>query len=289
MTTSNGRRQGRVRLVTGVVTMAVMVTAVTVGSYLLAVVLGALGCIAILEYASMVRLRGVHLHRGAMVAATLLLLVSSFPTGHDLRLASPLPLPTLAEAWIGVLLVVFILAVRRPHEKAVAEVGAQLLGLAWIPTMLGTAFVLREMPDAQVGLGALMHAGLAIVAADVGAYYAGKRFGSTPLAPILSPDKTVEGAVGGLVLAGFVVTGATLLPLASLATALPTVYALPFALLVAGASQLGDLFESLVKRWAGVKDAGLFLPGQGGVLDRIDSHLLGIPVAFLVMSSVHGL
>lgn len=288
MTTSKGPRNEGVRLATGIVTMVVMVTAVAVGSYLLLVVLGILGCIAILEYGSMVRLRGIQLHRGAMVAATLLLLVASLPASHDLRAVLPLPLPHLPTAWTAVLLVTFMLSVRRPHDKAVSEVGTQLLGLAWIPTMLGTAFLLRELPDPTVGLGALMHAGFAIVAADVGAYYAGKRFGSTPLAPVLSPDKTVEGAIGGLVLAGFVVTGASLVPLASLSTALPTVFALPFALLVAGASQLGDLFESLVKRWVGVKDAGLFLPGQGGVLDRIDSHLLGIPVAYLILASLHG-
>lgn len=117
---------------------------------------------------------------------------------------------------------------------------------------------------------------LAIVwAADSGAYFAGRTFGRLKLAPRVSPNKTIEGLVGG-VLAGVAVG----IAFATFAGAQPA--QLPAVALVAFAAVLfsvvGDLFESLLKRHAGVKDSGNLIPGHGGVLDRVDGVLAALPV-----------
>ena len=116
--------------------------------------------------------------------------------------------------------------------------------------------------------------------ADVGAYFSGKRFGRNKLAPAISPGKTIEGALGGLLMV-LVVT----LMLHQFYPILSILWVLPMTLLVAMFSIFGDLYESRLKRVGGVKDSGSILPGHGGVLDRIDGVLVGLPVfIFLVLN-----
>jgi phosphatidate cytidylyltransferase len=112
-------------------------------------------------------------------------------------------------------------------------------------------------------------------AGDTAAYYAGSYLGRRPFAPKVSPKKTVEGAVGGLVGAVGVAAAAKAIFLADLSWP----GSLVFFLLAASAGQLGDLFESVMKRTAGIKDSGELLPGHGGLLDRIDALLFVGPVA----------
>ena len=114
---------------------------------------------------------------------------------------------------------------------------------------------------------------LVIVASDVGAYFFGRYLGKTKLSPKISPGKTWEGLGGGLTAAGIV--GFALGIVIGETWAMGGVL---IALLAAVAGVIGDLVESIVKRRAGVKDSGKILPGHGGVLDRLDSHLFGLPV-----------
>jgi len=107
---------------------------------------------------------------------------------------------------------------------------------------------------------------------DMGAYFVGRRFGRHKLAPTISPGKTWEGVAGGLV--------AVLLGVAVGAWLWPTQWSLLQLFLfglIAGASVMGDLFESVLKRWQGMKDSSHLLPGHGGILDRIDSLLMALP------------
>jgi len=121
------------------------------------------------------------------------------------------------------------------------------------------------------GLALLIWAFIVIWSTDIGAYFAGRNFGRRKLAPSISPNKTVEGLYGGM-------AAATLLGGAwALATGLGKPI-LAFPPLFAIAAQMGDLFESWMKRRAGVKDSGNWLPGHGGVLDRLDGL---VPVAVL--------
>jgi len=121
-----------------------------------------------------------------------------------------------------------------------------------------------------LGLGWYLLAQCVTWLTDVGAYVAGRRFGRHKLAPAISPGKSVEGAIGGLML------GALTAMLCAFAFRLPL--ALPVAALVglvlSSLGQLGDLAESLIKRQVGVKDSGALIPGHGGVFDRLDSLLI---------------
>ena len=119
-----------------------------------------------------------------------------------------------------------------------------------------------------------------IFAADTGAYFAGRRFGKRKLAPNISPGKTVEGAVGGLLLAGVWALLAGTYVFAP-ANALQVALLLLLTMIVAAVSIVGDLTESMFKRVAGIKDSGNILPGHGGILDRVDSILAGAPVMVL--------
>jgi phosphatidate cytidylyltransferase len=112
-----------------------------------------------------------------------------------------------------------------------------------------------------------------VAAADTGAYFTGRRFGRHKMAPRISPKKTLEGLAGGLILAGLLGAGFSALLLSGIGPAAGGLLGLSLG----GLSVLGDLFESLMKRVAGVKDSGALLPGHGGVLDRLDGLLLAGP------------
>jgi phosphatidate cytidylyltransferase len=121
-----------------------------------------------------------------------------------------------------------------------------------------------------VGLGWYLLAQLVTWLTDVGAYIFGRRWGRRKLAPLISPGKSVEGMIGGLILGGLTAL------FCDLAFGLPI--SPPFAVLIglglSALGQLGDLAESLIKRQAGVKDSSTFIPGHGGVFDRLDSLLV---------------
>lgn len=122
----------------------------------------------------------------------------------------------------------------------------------------------------------LMYVFALVWCADSGAYFAGRAFGKRKLAPNVSPNKSVEGLIGGLALTLVVILAVGFGQLKLNATALAVFIALSIVTVLA--SVQGDLFESMVKRKAGIKDSGKILPGHGGVLDRIDSLMAAIPV-----------
>lgn len=158
------------------------------------------------------------------------------------------------------------------------------LARGWGPAWYGAGFVYALVPalallwirerDAH-GLDLLLWAFIVTWSTDIGAYFAGRRFGRRKLAPSISPGKTVEGLVGGIV-AATLLGGAWVL-----ATGLGQAL-LALAPVLAVAAQGGDLFESSMKRRAGVKDSGNWLPGHGGVLDRLDGL---VPVAVLTAAA----
>ncbi|WP_226911400.1 phosphatidate cytidylyltransferase [Gallaecimonas mangrovi] len=153
--------------------------------------------------------------------------------------------------------------------------------LTLLPTWTGL-MVLRSWhhdTDPMLGAWAILFVLLLVWAADTGAYFAGRSFGKRKLSPKVSPNKSIEGAIGGLVLA-MVICGlciyfrpAGISPTSMVVASLLTVMA----------SILGDLAESMFKREAGIKDSGTILPGHGGILDRIDSITAAVPVFVLVM------
>lgn len=156
----------------------------------------------------------------------------------------------------------------KPNDVAVSLFG--VFFAAWMPAHL---ILIRESPTQ--GFVIILLIFIMTWATDTGAYFAGGFFGKRKLSPTISPNKTVEGALGGIALC--------LLAAMTLGHFLRFMDPLPLFILAAigsVAGQMGDLAESAVKRWAGVKDSGSILPGHGGVLDRFDSLIIVAPVVY---------
>jgi phosphatidate cytidylyltransferase len=220
-----------------------------------------LALLALREYLA---LCGVERVIAAAVLGCAAPLLATVPSGHgSAAAAAVLPVLALVALW----------RVDDPARRfrGVAE---GVFGLAYIGYAMGCLWFLRESVPGGPAWVFLVLA--STWAGDSAAYFAGSRFGRRRFAPTLSPNKTWAGAVGGL--AGSVAAACLAVPLFGGAVSLPAAAGVGLAVGVAG--QLGDLFESLWKRAKGVKDSGNLIPGHGGILDRIDSLLLGIPVAY---------
>lgn len=157
-----------------------------------------------------------------------------------------------------------------------------LSGVLYIGVPLSTVVSTRSLPA-----GEFLVLFLAVVtwASDTGAYYAGTLLGTHPLLPSVSPKKTIEGVLGGLALA----VGAALLAQWWFASRLSPSDAVILGILLTVTGLLGDLFESVIKRWTGVKDSGGILPGHGGMLDRLDSLLFTAPTFYYYAAYIRGL
>ncbi len=163
--------------------------------------------------------------------------------------------------WMLALIWTFVFPTRIP-------VLLRWLGGALVLVPLYAALVLLYNENAMLLLLALM----IVWSADIGAFFVGKRFGRVKLAPSISPGKTWEGVIGGLLLVVLVIIVRSIWVPGDLAVLVP------FCLAVAAISIVGDLTVSMFKRTAGVKDSGSLFPGHGGVLDRIDSVAAAAPL-----------
>ncbi|MGN6790659.1 MAG: phosphatidate cytidylyltransferase [Rhodanobacteraceae bacterium] len=149
-----------------------------------------------------------------------------------------------------------------------------------VPAWCAVVVMHGDMAEPNTGRGHwwVLFFACIVMAADIGAFSAGRRWGHTKLAPLISPGKTREGVYGALVCSGIVgLIGGALLKVP--ADRLPAIVVL--ALVTVLFSIVGDLFESLVKRHAGVKDSGALFPGHGGVFDRMDSIVAALPIFVL--------
>lgn len=151
-----------------------------------------------------------------------------------------------------------------------------VLGMAYVGGLLSFASLLRALPE---GRQLIYFLAFTTWAGDVGAFYVGSRFGRRPLAPRISPRKTVEGALGGMAATMVVATAGS----AWVWPRLPWGPAGVIGLLLAVVGILGDLCESAVKRGAAAKDSGTIIPGHGGVLDRLDSLMFACPVLYALV------
>ena len=166
------------------------------------------------------------------------------------------------------------------HARTMREIGLGVLGLVWIAWFLSHWTLLLHMADGRRWSIFLL---LVVTGNDTFAYVVGSLCGRRALAPAISPNKTVEGALGGV--AGGLLGGAiAALWLPWFQLEVPLAHVLILSALLALAGQLGDVVESLVKRWAGAKHSGAFLPGHGGFLDRLDSLLLTPPLLYYYLT-----
>jgi phosphatidate cytidylyltransferase len=176
-------------------------------------------------------------------------------------------------------LTVRTLFTRRPLVESLPAAGISSSGLLLVAFPLSFAVRLHGMPSEGPRL--LLFALAITWAADTTAYFVGRAIGKHPLAPHISPKKTWEGSIGGIV-GSLIIAYA-----ASFFLRVPLAHLLAIAFLGNIAGQMGDLLESACKRSAGVKDSGSLLPGHGGVLDRIDALILCIPVVWYYLVLVN--
>lgn len=172
-----------------------------------------------------------------------------------------------------------------PHQAMLPSLGNSLIGQLYIAVPL--ALTIRLTLEVDPFSSMTQFNGLLLLAIfifiwvnDTGAYLVGSRWGKRRLAPSISPKKSVEGSIGGLLL---VLLSAVVLRLL-LFPELSWLRILLIATVVAVFGTIGDLFESSLKRQAGVKDSGKLIPGHGGILDRIDSLLLAVPAVYLLLT-----
>jgi phosphatidate cytidylyltransferase len=198
-----------------------------------------------------------------------------------------LPFPNLVYlVLMAALIVVGSTSVARgqPGPSALADAGAAIFAPIYLGLPLGALAAMRDtdaVTPATDGRLVLLILAVAIIVSDSAQYYTGRAFGRRPLAPRISPKKTIEGAIGGVVfgtvatvIGGHYVFASPLWMLALLGATLSLL------------GIVGDLFESLLKRSAGVKDSSNLIPGHGGVLDRIDSWLFAAPVYYVFVRFV---
>lgn len=202
------------------------------------------------------------------------------------------------------LLVMMVAQLRKAQiTEALASISGTFFGVFYVAWLLSHIIVLRNFYDAaaakypiadlliadldpEAGIFFVIYVLAVVVWCDAGAYFAGRAYGKRKLAPRISPGKTVEGALGGIVvgtLAGLIAKATFDAFWPNLSAALPWSAAIPFGIVISIVGVIGDLVESLLKRDAAVKDTGALLPGMGGILDRIDAPLLAIPMMYYLL------
>jgi phosphatidate cytidylyltransferase len=166
---------------------------------------------------------------------------------------------------------------RRNNSGVIVDISTTLFGILYISWFMSFLIKIRDL---RGGMGLLSTVLIITKLGDTGAYLIGVRFGKTPLIPRISPNKSVEGAIGGLL---FSILGAVICkPFLGFSY----LHLIVLGALLGGLAQLGDLSESLMKRDCQVKDSGSILPGMGGMLDAIDSVLFTAPVFYFYMSTI---
>jgi len=164
----------------------------------------------------------------------------------------------------------------REMATSVPAAAATLLAAAYLGALAGTIAALRVLAPVEQGAWRVLLLLAIVMSSDTFAYFAGSAFCRHKLAPLVSPGKTIEGLAGGLV--GGIVAALVVRHLGLPETTATA--AVGLGIVVAAFGVTGDLVESLLKRWSGVKDSGRLFPGHGGMLDRLDSLLFGAPVLY---------
>lgn len=265
------------RILWGVLGAVLLLFLVAFGGIYYTLALGLLVTLGILEYGEMLKQQGLRPHSKLMIGVSLLLLavihVVQSHTGLD-----PWESLYLSERMIGLMLVAMfcgswlIVIGKGNPEKGFENVAANLFGAVYIGFLFAYILLLRYIPGRNSFF--VLFTILVTWGNDSFAYFVGINCGKHKLSPLISPKKSIEGAIGGLF-------GGLLVALVmGLVGSYPLGVSLCLGALTVIAGQFGDLLESVIKRNAGIKDSGSFLPGHGGVLDRFDSLMVAAPIVY---------
>ncbi|HMO79375.1 MAG TPA: phosphatidate cytidylyltransferase [Pyrinomonadaceae bacterium] len=210
----------------------------------------------------------------AYIGATALVVAFVF----DAPAKAPELLILTLALFVAAVLVTQAFRFQKDFSKMLAGIGVTLLGVFYIAFLGGFLIATRvgfeAVPDLSTKL--LLFFLVVLFGSDAGAYFAGRAMGKHKLAPAISPGKTVEGLIGGLIAAAGFAALCTWLFFPEL----PYMFSIPLAVVMAAVGVLGDLAESAMKRGSNTKDAANILPGHGGLLDRLDSLLLNAPILY---------
>lgn len=276
------KKNKTLRVITGLIISIIALLSIILGSIPLYVMLGLIIILCTKEFIKILNHKGFHPSLTVMLFADIVFLTLTF--FHRFDLVPPILTLVIMASFLSVLF-----KGRQPYIVNVATTILGALYCAWLPChillirQIGMNRVAAFQFSPSEGLWLLMFVFIAVALTDIGAYYFGVKFGKHKLAEVISPKKTVEGAIGGGLCA--IVASA----LAVFYTDLSLCQAIIGGLIVTLSAQLGDLSESLIKRDAGVKDSSNILPGHGGMLDRFDGYIFAIPVAYYYfMHFTHG-
>jgi len=282
------------RLVSAGVLIPLVVYVTITGGLGFLVVLLAMILLGQREFYRLIEDKGAHPSVGfGLCAGAALTLVQYFGSDYQANLLMT-----------ATLLITMVLQLGKAEiTEALASISGTFFGVFYIGWLLSHAISVRFFHEAvtgrygeakvaalgidpNIGVFLMFFTVFVVIGCDTGAYFGGRVYGKRPLAPAISPSKTLEGAIFGVgtgVALGFACKGVFDLFWPELSAPVPWSIVAVFALLLSVGGIVGDLIESLLKRDAQVKDAGHLLPGMGGILDRIDSNLVGLPVMYYAM------
>ena len=261
-----GLNKNATRMLIGFALGSVVMLCIMIGGFAILGMVLTIVILASMEYVKILKHKGFFPSIKIMILSELILAWVAYVQRLDLA-ALVLTLCSMASfMWV-------LFCGRQPY---IANVATTLLGIiycGWFPLHI---VFMRNLNCSKYdsGLGFVVLMFTAILLTDIGAYYIGRHFGKRKLAQVISPNKTVEGSLGGIF---FAIIGALIV---GYFIELQWYLALICGLLCTVFAQLGDLAESLIKRDAGVKDSGDALPGHGGFLDRCDSFVFTIPIMY---------
>lgn len=262
-----------IRWITGLILATIVIFCVISGGIPIMLIVGAVIYLGSKEYVTILNHKGFYPFFSIMMAMSAIIIILTTLHRTDL-----LPI-VLTGGVISAFLAVLFYG-KQPYIANVATTVLGFIYCGWLPC---TFILIRQINSDGLGLlrvtnndgvGFLFLVFFVVVATDIGGYFFGKQYGKIPLSPVISPSKTVEGSIGGALLA------ITVSLVIGWAIHLTWYHSLILGVLITIFAQLGDLSESLIKRDAGVKDSGTSLPGHGGFMDRCDSYVFSVPVAY---------
>ncbi len=258
------------RIISSIILLCVLILTISV-DWLFGLLVVAFTIIGLYEFFTMLEKKGISIYKYFGIAMGAII-----PLSITFRFE-------LTKGWellfivLAVLFLIIMQFRRRDSSGVIVAISTTIFGILYIAWFLSFLIKVRYLPG---GMGLFLSVLFMTKLGDIGAYFTGSKFGKTLLIPRISPKKTIEGAIGGLL---FSVLGAFISkPFLNM----PNTHLILMGVSLGVLAQLGDLSESLMKRDCQVKDSGSMLPGMGGALDFIDSLLFTGPAFYFYMSRV---